>query len=85
MFIVYDVNTKCVQNQLLLNFISMKIKNGVAVQLSAPYMPELVLDMGQMKNFEQTECFISYAKKFLVKSFFVDCGDEAAFWISGYA
>lgn len=85
MFIVYDKETKCVQDHKRLKYICITIEDGKTARFSAPNMQQLIVNIEYvlMKNI-YVECITSFCKKFLFKVTCNDCGDEVAEWISKY-
>ncbi|XP_032689263.1 mitochondrial amidoxime-reducing component 1-like [Odontomachus brunneus] len=84
MFVVYNTNTKDVQTDKQLRLVNIKIKNQFIVQLSAPNMSLLDIDLREItKKINIIEC-MNPAEEFLPKIKFTDCGDEAAAWLSMY-
>ncbi|XP_032689270.1 mitochondrial amidoxime reducing component 2-like [Odontomachus brunneus] len=87
MIVVYNRQTRCIQqNELNFNLkdIIIKVRKNL-VKLMAPNMKRLILNMNNIvDNSADILCMTSYREMYTVYSNCIDCGEDAAIWISRY-
>ncbi|XP_011137042.1 mitochondrial amidoxime reducing component 2-like [Harpegnathos saltator] len=88
MIVIYDQENNCIQeNEPNINLQNLIIEkaNNLYIYFMAPGMCKLAVDMfDQLQNLKIVQCKMSFCKKYVVEVKCIDCGNEAAEWISKY-
>lgn len=86
MFVVYDKQTKCIQNwgnMFMGKLEIVPISYLVLIKFDQSYK-NLILDLTTLYFNEQIECYNTVCNKFLCVETCIDCGNKPALWISKY-
>lgn len=84
MMIVYNCRTNYViYNNVWIPDITVKYMGDFVVQMSRSFEPDLIINLKELAaTGTKIICTTSYCRKAMVKLKCIDCGSEAAAWIS---